>query len=277
MGYTNETTHYGIPLPTGSDLTTPMDYNEAMQDVDTALFAAKSDSDTALSKAEDLEVALGQTNDDLTALAGRVTTAEGTISDQGLALTSLGNKVDDNYTDVTDAICAYKEATATASRNYSVGDYFWYNDVLYRATTSIGSGTTIVPDTNCTTTNVTTELLGEDEIVLSESTADGTKSHGTLIAELFTGITLSNLTARTFIRYGTTVFALTVLAEDMVQFTNTNMSTTTGSVYLNGIAHTTTNINRRSQILIGNDGSVSFSDITSTAPAAGNKYELVVK
>ena len=44
MSYTNETTHYGIPLPLGSDLTTPMDYNESMQAVDTALFGAVSDA-----------------------------------------------------------------------------------------------------------------------------------------------------------------------------------------------------------------------------------------
>ena len=55
-------------------------------------------------------------------------------------------------------ICAYNEPTATSTHAYSVGDYFIYNDVLYRATAIIGVGDTIVPDTNCTSTNVTTEI-----------------------------------------------------------------------------------------------------------------------
>ena len=47
MSYTNETTHFGIPLPLGSDLTTPMDYNEAFEAVDGALFGAQGDASTA--------------------------------------------------------------------------------------------------------------------------------------------------------------------------------------------------------------------------------------
>ena len=46
--YTNETTHYGIPLPLGSDLTTPMDYNEAFQKIDNAVFNAQTSSESAV-------------------------------------------------------------------------------------------------------------------------------------------------------------------------------------------------------------------------------------
>ena len=47
MASTNFTTHYSIPLPLGTDLTTPMDYNEAAEAVDTALFGAVTDAGNA--------------------------------------------------------------------------------------------------------------------------------------------------------------------------------------------------------------------------------------
>lgn len=53
MSYTNETVHYGIPLPIGSDLTTPMDYNEAAEAIDNAVFTAESNSSTAAGQAAD--------------------------------------------------------------------------------------------------------------------------------------------------------------------------------------------------------------------------------
>ena len=49
--YTNQTTHYEIPLPLGTDLTTPMDYNESMQAIDTAVWGATQDAATATSDA----------------------------------------------------------------------------------------------------------------------------------------------------------------------------------------------------------------------------------
>lgn len=159
MGYSNETTHYGIPLPTGSDLTTPMDYNESMTDVDVAVFEAKTDSDSALTKAGQLEVALGETNDAVSAIDGRLTEAEGTITSQGQAITNLGLDITDAKQDVMDAICSIVESSATAEYTHEVGTYFWYNDTLYITTVSISIGEQIVPNTNCNTTNVTSEIL----------------------------------------------------------------------------------------------------------------------
>lgn len=50
------------------------------------------------------------------------------------------------------------EATTTASQAYSVGDYLGYDGKLYRVTTAISSGGTIIPDTNVVETDVTTEI-----------------------------------------------------------------------------------------------------------------------
>lgn len=159
MGYSAETTHEGFPLPTGSDLTTPMDYNESLQKADTDIFNALTNSDTALQKAIGVETGLTDTNTEVTSVKGRVTTLEQTSQTQGTAITNLGNKVDDVKADALDMICAVDEGTAQiATVPVSEGDYFRYNDVLYMADDDIAIGDTIVPNTNCHATNVATEL-----------------------------------------------------------------------------------------------------------------------
>lgn len=190
MSYTNETTHYGIPLPLGTDKTTPMDYNTGMQAVDTALFGAKSDSDSALRKAQQVEEGLSQTDGNVTALGGRVTTLEGTSVTQGNAIQQNAQDIADVRSDALDMIEAKDEGTAqVASVPVNKGEYFRYNDVLYIATKNIAVGATIVPNTNCRATNVGTELKQIDDNLtgklLVSVTADGVKNWSTLLDELY--------------------------------------------------------------------------------------------
>lgn len=49
----------------------------------------------------------------------------------------------------TEQQLAYVETGTTASRAYSVGEYFCWNGLLYRVTTAISSGGTITPGANC--------------------------------------------------------------------------------------------------------------------------------
>lgn len=159
MSYTNETTHYGIPLPLGTDKTTPMDYNESMQEVDTVLFGAKSDSDSALRKAQQVEEGLSQTDETVSSINGRVTTLEGTSVTHGNAIQQNAQNIADVRADALDMIEAKDEGTAqVATIAVNKGEYFRYNDVLYIATQNIAVGATIVPNTNCKATNVGTEL-----------------------------------------------------------------------------------------------------------------------
>lgn len=159
MGSTNFTTHYEIPLPLGSDKTTPMDYNTSMQAVDTALFEAHGNAASAVAGLEITNGNVAQNADDIDALEGRMTTAEGTIVTQGNSINNLNLNVADVRADGQDMICAYKEASAQSTHGYAVGTYFIYNDVLYKATEIIAVGDTIVPDTNCVTANVSSELI----------------------------------------------------------------------------------------------------------------------
>ena len=180
MSYTNETTHYHIPKPLGTDLTTPMDYNDAADAIDTAVWGAVQDAAQATSDASDAKTTANSAAGAVTTLEGTVTTLEGTVGTQGTAITNLGTEVSDVRTDLSDAICAVKEASATAAYAHAVGTYFWYNDTLYKTTQAIATGATIVPNTNCVTTNVTTEITPQSVSV----TSDGVKTYGQVLNDL---------------------------------------------------------------------------------------------
>lgn len=163
MAYTNGTLHYNLPQTVGTDVRDWSDTNQAFEDVDTALFGAVSDVATASSKVNALDeelndastgvvAQLGQAQTDIIGLDGRVQTLEGTVSNHT-------SQIADVRADCEDMICAFNETSSTSTHDYAIGDYFRYNDVLYIATAVINIGDTITPDTNCSTTNVTTELL----------------------------------------------------------------------------------------------------------------------
>lgn len=159
MSYANGTTHYNLPLTTGSDKRDWADTNQAFTDVDAALHGAVQDTAQAELDIDALETRMDTAEQNISTNTGniagldtRVTTVEG-------AVTSLSGQVTDTRQDLEDMICAYNEASATSTHAYAIGDYFIYNDVLYKATQAIAIGDTIVPDTNCSTTNVATELL----------------------------------------------------------------------------------------------------------------------
>lgn len=164
MSYVNSTEFYNIPLFEETDLYNPMDYNSAMEAIDTAIHGAVTDAENAVSTA-------GSASDVATAAAAAVETLSGEVAEANGKITALqtnvlnlDNKVDDIKDDALDMICAFVEPTAQigddpqSTHNYSIGDYFRYNDVLYKATAAIHIGDTIVPNTNCVATNVTSEL-----------------------------------------------------------------------------------------------------------------------
>lgn len=184
MSYTTGTTHYNLPQTVGTDKRDWADTNQAFQDIDAAIYGAVQDTAQAASDIDALEARMDTAEQniatntgDIAGLDTRLTTAEGAITSQGAQIT-------DTRQDLEDMICAFNEASATSTHAYAIGDYFIYNDVLYRAIQAIAIGDTIVPDTNCETTNVATELLAIKRVVLREIVADGIKSAKTLIEQL---------------------------------------------------------------------------------------------
>ncbi len=177
MSYENGTTHYNLPQTVGTDKRDWTDTNQAFADIDSAIHTAVTTAETGATNIQALQA-------DVNALDTRVTSAEADIAtnttDIGLINTKV-NTIDADIADVRqdaeDMICAYNEATATSSRAYAIDDYFIYNDVLYKVTAPIAIGGTIVPNTNCMATNVTTELLsGAGDTSASDVTYDGTTS-----------------------------------------------------------------------------------------------------
>lgn len=194
MSFTNETSHYGIPLPLGSDLTTPMDYNEAMRKIDTNLFQAVTDSTQASQKASDVEENLAQTDERALLLTGRVTTLEGTVVTQGGAIQQNSTRIEEVEDDALDMVCAVDEGTAqVATVAVEEGKYFRYNNVLYMATTNIAIGDTIVPNTNCRATNVATELenITPSGEVIDVTARQGVATNASHIGDL-TGLETTN-------------------------------------------------------------------------------------
>ena len=163
MAYANGTTHYNLPLTVGTDIRDWSDTNEAFNDIDAAIYGAVQDVETAGAKVEELDeqintattgiaAQLSTAKSDIISLAGRVTTVEGTVSGHTNAIADVRN-------DLEDMVCAYNEASAISTHNYDVGKYFIYNDIMYRCTEAIAVGDTIIPNTNCKASNITTEIL----------------------------------------------------------------------------------------------------------------------
>lgn len=159
MSSTTTTQYYGLTQYIGTDKPDFADNNSAFRNVDADLHQVVQDSQGFTSDIADLTVRVGNLRTDLTNLSGD-------LDGEKAKITALQNKELSQDTEIArvernaqDMITAYNEASATSTHAYAVGDYFIYNNVLYQATAAIAVGATIVPDTNCTTTNVASELI----------------------------------------------------------------------------------------------------------------------
>lgn len=138
MAYTNETTHFSIPLPLGSDLTTPMDYNTAAAAVDAALFEAQtnasqaaSDASNAVDTANQAASDVGDLGGDLNTLTGRVTALEQSDVIQDNKIGNLEIKVPTKFDSVGIADAYVNGLT------YAVGDIVTYNGQRYVCNTAV--------------------------------------------------------------------------------------------------------------------------------------------
>jgi hypothetical protein len=173
MSYTNQTTHYGIPLPTQTDLVNGLDWNTSSEAIDTAIYDAAQAAETAAGditdiKADivDLKAADTQFGEDMLELGGRVSTLE-----QNAATDEAD--IQDAFDMITD-----KEVTqAQSDVEVTEGEWFRYNGTLYVATQAIHIGDTIIPNTNCRATNIEDEMTGSGSTVTAaDVTYDNTAS-----------------------------------------------------------------------------------------------------
>lgn len=154
MSYTNRTIHYGIPLPTSGDLVNLLDWNQSSEDIDAAIYGAAEAAQQAGSDIETLTGNITQLQTDLAGVQGDVTAIDGRVT----SLEQTSGTLDDKVDDIADMITPREVTSAQSNIRVNVDELFRYNDVLYKCTVQINIGDTIVPNVNCTATNVETEL-----------------------------------------------------------------------------------------------------------------------
>lgn len=158
MSYASGTTHYNLPQTVGSDKRDWTDTNQAFSDIDAAIYGAAQGASAATSAIQTINgqietITAKQAVDEgnISTLSGKVSTLESTVGTQGAAIADVRQDLQDN-------IESEREASATSTHAYELGDTFYYNDVLYKATAPIAIGGTIVPSTNCTAVTVMSEI-----------------------------------------------------------------------------------------------------------------------
>lgn len=121
---------------------------------------------------------------------------------------ALVTKIGANETAIgqTRQMIAGVESSSTASKAYSVGEYFVYNNNLYRVTASIASGGTIAPNTNCVEVTLGGELESLKQAVESIS--------GTV--KIATGTIGTSATSASVSYTGTVVNAYCKMGNDVV-------------------------------------------------------------
>lgn len=156
MSYTNQTTHYGIPLPTQTDLVNGLDWNTSSEAIDAAVYEASqaaqtASTDIATIKGDivDLQTADTQFSEDLLVANGRIATLE---QNAGID--------EESIQDAFDMITDTEVSQAQSDVHVNVNQWFRYNGVLYVCTQEINIGDTIIPNVNCRATNIEDEMPG---------------------------------------------------------------------------------------------------------------------
>lgn len=180
MSYANGTQFYNLPQTVGTDKRDWFDTNSPFAAIDAALHAAVVGQASDAEAIATINGKLATDEADIAALQTKGNTHDTQIAALQTTVNTQANQISDVRQDAEDMITANNEgAAATSTRAYAIGDYFIYNDVLYKATAAIAVGDTIVPNTNCEATNVDTELtqVNNDLTTTQELISEITNTH----------------------------------------------------------------------------------------------------
>lgn len=138
MGYTNETLHYGIPKPLGTDLTVPQDYNDAADAVDQALFDASTNVGEAVTAAANAVDAAAEAVEEVGNLGTEVNSLKGRTSALETSDVIQNNKIDALENQGVTKFDSVGIADAYVNGlTYSVGDVVTYNGQRYKCITAV--------------------------------------------------------------------------------------------------------------------------------------------
>lgn len=225
MSFTTGTTNYGLPQYVGTDTPSWTDFNTPFASVDAALGGAVSTVSTQGGKITNLETkvsGVGGLEERMTTAEGNITTLDGTVSGHTTSIATNASNITDVRNDLQDNITANNEASATSTHNYAIGDYFIYNDVLYQATAAIAISDTIVPNTNCAATNVTTEIAEINANLAAH--VSYTNTIGQTIAQvlnaLYSLIDRSKITPKSTFTFGSNVYPIVRVESEALVFSH---------------------------------------------------------
>lgn len=277
MAYTNETTHFGFPLPLGTDLTVPMDYNESLEAADTALFEAQTNASGAVGTAGN---ALTIANEAKTEAASATATANSATATANAASAAANQAVADvaeAKDDALDMTCAVVEETATAQYKHEptaggLNYYFRYNDILYKTTATINVGDTIVPNTNCEATNTATELSQINSDLKGENfvsvTCDGVKTIRQVLDTLYGLIDMDKVSVNSHLEYDGFVYNIDIITSSSITVSRAQIISDDARIYEMNLK-ATDSVNRYYSC-----DSQAVTEDNSFAPTAGRIYRF---
>lgn len=161
MSYAQGTTHYNLPQTLGDDKRDWFDTNKPFADVDAALYTAYEGVQTLDKDISTVKTELVEAQTDIRDIQSHDATVDVKVSALETLTTQHSTEIEDVRNDCEDMVCALEEPTATAKYEHKVDGYFRFNDTLYVATKLISIGDTIVPNVNCRTTDIVSELGGD--------------------------------------------------------------------------------------------------------------------
>lgn len=279
MSYANGTQFYNLPQTVGTDKRDWFDTNSAFAAIDAALHSAVTGQASDAEAIATINGKLATDEADIAALQTKTTTHDSQIAALQTTVNTQASQIQDVRQDAEDMITANNEgAAATSTRAYEVGDYFIYNDVLYKATDAIAIGDTIVPNTNCEATNVDTELtqvnsdLNEKASIYSEVSvkANGVKTYNQLLAELIELATANNVNINS-------IDGAISIGASLYRFVNYNTFT---NVRYRGTSIEARQINPSDNSIVlstVNESGFTYEDISNQVPDNGTKLNAMAR
>lgn len=198
-------------------------------------------------------------------------------------LNHMENGIADAHTDIAAVAAAVDgkadktdiapvESSSTASQSYAIGDQFYYNGLLYKATAVINSGGTITPNGNCTLSKTLVEQIasGADKGSVSV-TADGTKTIAQLLVQLAGLVDFSKLNEESVMHFSDSVLPIYSYSNGNFKFNNVY----TSSNVFNTTTHEVKNGVGTSYLSTTGTNGTSFTNRSSVAMTAGNKITII--
>lgn len=225
MSYTNETTHYAIPKPLGTDLTVPMDYNDAADAIDQALFDASTNATEAVTAANNAVEAAADAVEEVGSLGTEVNNLKGRTSALETSDVIQNNKIDalENQ-GATKFDSAGVADPYVNGLTYSVGDVVTYNGQRYKCITAVVAAEPFdadkwsAEDVETVLNEIKSDLAELDEKVVT--TISTSETYGTVLNRLKNLVDISKISHRAVLKIGYDYFALRYLTANEVQFVN---------------------------------------------------------